>query len=278
MANPKLEDGYIRIANELYQALFKVNLNGSELRIVHFILYQTYGYNKKTRKLSASYISDGTGIPLKTVRRCLKTLVEYNVLISRGIDTSTKMFGINKNYEKWVLKNGEGVLKIEDTQKWVGGTQNWGYPKLGRGYSKLSTRVPKNEYGGYSKLGTRVLKNEYQYKTDKTKQNKHNVCLLENSNVNEEKTKTITITITKPNLNEIELYCKSKKYSFDYKKFFDHYNAYDWKYKGKEITDWKSLADKWEQIERKNHPQTQYNSPTSYDIDELESYSMFDEE
>ena len=117
MANPKLEDGYIRIANELYQALFKVNLNGSELRIVHFILYQTYGYNKKIKKLSATYISDGTGIPLKTVRRCLKSLVEYNVLISRGADASAKMFGINKNYEKW-------------------------YSKMGRGYPKL--RIPKN--------------------------------------------------------------------------------------------------------------------------------------
>lgn len=236
MANPKLEDGYIRIANELYQALFKVNLNGSELRIVHFILYQTYGYNKKIKKLSATYISDGTGIPLKTVRRCLKSLVEYNVLISRGADASAKMFGINKNYEKWVLKNGE--------------------------------RVPKIEYGGYSNLGTKVLKNEYQYNTDKTIQNKHNVCLLSYSE-NEEKQ-------TKPTLKEIELYCKSQKYSFDYKKFFDHYNAYDWKYKGKEITDWKSLADKWEQIERKNNPQ--YSSSTSYDIDELENYSMFDEE
>lgn len=229
MANPKLEDGYIRIANELYQALFKVNLNGSELRIVHFILYQTYGYNKKIKKLSATYISDGTGIPLKTVRRCLKSLVEYNVLISRGADASAKMFGINKNYEKWVLKN---------------------------------------EYGGYSFLGTKVLKNEYQYNTDKTIQNKHNVCLLSYSE-NEGKQ-------TKPTLKEIELYCKSQKYSFDYKKFFDHYNAYDWKYKGKEITDWKSLADKWEQIERKNNPQ--YSSSTSYDIDELENYSMFDEE
>nr|DAG66073.1 MAG TPA: replication protein O [Caudoviricetes sp.] len=243
MANPKLEDGYIRIANELYQALFKVNLNGSELRIVHFILYQTYGYNKKIKKLSATYISDGTGIPLKTVRRCLKSLVEYNVLISRGADASAKMFGINKNYEKWVLKNGERV------------------PKNGE-------RVPKIEYGGYSNLGTKVLKNEYQYNTDKTIQNKHNVCLLSYSE-NEEKQ-------TKPTLKEIELYCKSQKYSFDYKKFFDHYNAYGWKYKGKEITDWKSLADKWEQVERKNNPQ--YSSSTSYDIDELENYSMFDEE
>lgn len=263
MANPKLEDGYIRIANELYQALFKVNLNGSELRIVHFILYQTYGYNKKTRKLSATYISDCTGIPLKTVRRCLKSLVEYNVLISRGADASAKMFGINKNYEKWVLKNGERVPKIEDTQKWVGGTQ-----KRVEGTQNWADRVPKNEYGGYSNLGTKVLKNEYQYNTDKTIQNKHNVCLLSYSE-NEEKQ-------TKPTLKEIELYCKSQKYSFDYKKFFDHYNAYGWKYKGKEIIDWKSLADKWEQVERKNNPQ--YSSSTSYDIDELENYSMFDEE
>lgn len=122
--------------------------------------------------------------------------------------------------------------------------------------------------GGYSNLGTKVLKNEYQYNTDKTIQNKHNVCLLSYSE-NEEKQK-------KPTLKEIELYCKSQKYSFDYKKFFDHYNAYGWKYKGKEIIDWKSLADKWEQVERKNNPQ--YSSSTSYDIDELENYSMFDEE
>lgn len=272
MASPQLEDGYIRVANELYRALFMADLSGAELRIVHFVLYNTYGYNKKTCQLSADFISKGTNIPVKTVRRCLNSLVTSKVLISNGSKTSIKSFGINKNYEKWVLKNGYKIPKIEGTQKWVGVLKNEDTQKR--------VGVLKNEQGGtqkrakgYSKMSLRVLKNEYQYKTDNTRQNK----TIQSS--------SSTTATASPKIEEVLKYCKIKNYTFDGKKFFYHYQSLGWQYKGQPITDWKALADKWQETERNssvkggaNYSVGEGDEKTSYDINEYENYSIFDEE
>ncbi|MGN0462960.1 MAG: replication protein [Ruminococcus sp.] len=264
MASPQLEDGYTRIANELYRALYMADLSGAELRIVHFVLYNTYGYNKKTCQLSADFISKGTNIPVKTVRRCLNSLVTSKVLISNGSKTSIKSFGINKNYEKWVLKNGYKIPKIEGTQKWVGVLKN--------GDTQKRVGVLKNEQGGthkrakgYSKMSLGVLKNEYQYKTDNTRQNK----TIQSS--------SSTTATASPKIEEVLEYCKIKNYTFDGKKFFYHYQSLGWRYKGQPITDWKALADKWQETERHSSAfgGGDENS-VSYDINEFEKYSMFD--
>ena len=167
MANPILEEGYTRIANELYKALYMAELSGSELRIVHFVLYNTYGYNRNTRTLSASYISQGTGISIKTVRNSLNSLVEYKVLFSIGSKESIKMFGINKNYEQWIFKKGKKLPKIGGTQKQAPPTQ-----KQAPRTEKNEHRVPENGEGGTQIQVGGVPENGYQYKTDNTRQNK----------------------------------------------------------------------------------------------------------
>ena len=257
MANVQLEDGYIKIANRLYQALYKVDLSGSELRIIHFILYQTYGYNRKTRQLSANYIAQGTNIPIKTVRRCLKQLVYDKFITSRGSASGTKSYGINKNYDKWVLKNGEGVLKFE------------------KGLPKNEYPLPKNEQGDYSKVSRGVLKNEqrgtqkwaqgYSKMSTNTIQNK----TIQNKTIQSSSTTTGTAT---PKIEEIVSYCRENNYSFDCNKFYCHYNSLGWKYKGQPITDWKSLADRWNATEKQSE-----EPKASYDIEKYESFSIFDD-
>ena len=86
-------------------------LSGSELRIVHFVLYNTYGYNRNIRTLTASYISKGTGIAIRTVRSSLNSLVEYKVLFSIGAKASAKMFGINKFDLLKLVKNYPEINK-----------------------------------------------------------------------------------------------------------------------------------------------------------------------
>ncbi len=253
MANPQLEDGYIKIANELYQALYRVSLSGSEFQIVGFVIYQTYGYNRKTRRMSASYIAKGTNMPVKTVRRCLKQLINNKIIIARGVSNSAKSYGINKNYEKWVLKNkegvlnfGEGVLKNGDTQKCD--------------YSKMGTR-------GTQKWAPGVLKNEYQYNTEVTIQNK-------------QYRSSSTTATAEPKIEDVFSYCQKKGYTFDCNKFFYHYQSLGWTYKGQPIANWKALADRWQATENKSADKSQSSkseSETSYDLDEYEKYSMFDE-
>lgn len=108
MANPQLENGFIRIANELYKELYRVKLSGSELRILHFIIYQTYGYNRKSRKLTASYISTGADIPCDTVQKGLDKLIKKNIIISKSVGSHTvREFSVNKDYSTWLVENGK---------------------------------------------------------------------------------------------------------------------------------------------------------------------------
>ena len=47
MANPQLEDGYTKIANEILEALAGINLSPYEGRALFFLIRKTYGWKKK---------------------------------------------------------------------------------------------------------------------------------------------------------------------------------------------------------------------------------------
>ena len=145
MASPQLEDGYVRIANELYQAVYKANLSGSEFRVLLFIIRQTYGFNKTERRLAISYIANGSEIPEKTVRRCINSLIEKNIIAAKSeYQNEAKILRINKRYNQWRLLKNE--------------------------YSKMTTqkrvvRLPKNGESDYSKMGSNKrqnIKTEYK--------------------------------------------------------------------------------------------------------------------
>ena len=51
MANPQLENGFTRIANEILEALSKAELSGSEFRLAIAILRFTYGMQKKSAEI-----------------------------------------------------------------------------------------------------------------------------------------------------------------------------------------------------------------------------------
>lgn len=102
MSTPQLENGYARIANELLDALCKEKLSGAEFNILLFIIRQTYGYNKKERKMTIKYIATGTNTPERTVQRALDKLIKNNIINSKFVSQNTpKIYGLNKNYKKW---------------------------------------------------------------------------------------------------------------------------------------------------------------------------------
>lgn len=50
MASPQLEDGYTRIANELMEALYRTKLSGQRLRILMYVMRESYGYRRLMTK------------------------------------------------------------------------------------------------------------------------------------------------------------------------------------------------------------------------------------
>ncbi|WP_084288457.1 replication protein [Desulfovermiculus halophilus] len=57
MASPQCENGYTRLANELLEALARTRLAGQEYQAVLAIVRKTYGFGKKSDKISYGQLS-----------------------------------------------------------------------------------------------------------------------------------------------------------------------------------------------------------------------------
>lgn len=96
MSSPQLENGYLRIANELAEALYHTNLSPYEWRVLWFIFRKTYGHQKKTDRISLSQIEKATGINRGCAGRALRSLRARNMVVFESGEC-----GIQKDYEQW---------------------------------------------------------------------------------------------------------------------------------------------------------------------------------
>jgi phage replication O-like protein O len=110
MASPQCENGYTKIANELFEAILRTRLPGQELRIMLSVLRFTYGFGKKQDQISYGQLSKITNIPRKRVIEHFQSLISKNFLgvvpitglgsPNHGTRTPRTMW-INKDFEKW---------------------------------------------------------------------------------------------------------------------------------------------------------------------------------
>jgi len=123
MANPQAENGHIDIANEIAEALMKVNLSAYESRILWFIFRKTYGWNKKEDWISLSQFSMCTGLDRRLVHRAIKSLSSKKMIVINKDDSNHITYGFQKNWEQWqpssrkmtVINTDDGVSSKEMT-------------------------------------------------------------------------------------------------------------------------------------------------------------------
>ena len=111
MANPQTENGYTRIANESLENLALTRIPGQARQVLDFIIRKTYGWGKKTDKISLSQFVKGTGLSKVAVSKGIKKLTEMNLITKKGNalslftqkgnDTAVT-YGFNKNYAEWL--------------------------------------------------------------------------------------------------------------------------------------------------------------------------------
>ena len=116
MASPQTENGHTAIANELMEAICRVDIPGQALRVFLHILRDTYGWKRKRHQMSYTYISQGTGISVRQAIRSIKWLEAHGMVIvyTRG-GRGTKhgnIIGPQKNYQKWGI-----ISDISDTNE-----------------------------------------------------------------------------------------------------------------------------------------------------------------
>lgn len=129
MARPQLEDGFVRIANEILEALIKHRLSGQELRLVLFVIRKTYGYNKKDEFISLTEMAKELGTSKIRCAQIVKKLELRKILtVKKNINGIGKKYRFNKDYEQWITVK-KNINRLEKTKRGVKKKLNGGLRK-----------------------------------------------------------------------------------------------------------------------------------------------------
>jgi len=100
VANPKTEDGYTMIANELMEALMRTRLSGEERQILDTIIRYTYGYHIKSAQISLEKFVNATGLIKPVICRAISKIANRNI-ISKIANGKVPTYSLNKNFDTW---------------------------------------------------------------------------------------------------------------------------------------------------------------------------------
>lgn len=119
MANPQVQNGYTRIANEILEEAMKVSLNGTQFRILLAVWRFTYGFRRKEYEMSISFLADVTKASRSQIDRELNALIKSNILaVSESGKRNVRVIRFNKNHDEWMDCSPErGQSNIKKTIK-----------------------------------------------------------------------------------------------------------------------------------------------------------------
>jgi phage replication O-like protein O len=110
-----IDEGYMRLANTLVEAVCMVELSGRQLRVFMAVIRLTYGWGgKKVDWLSASQLSETVRCrDLSSIRADLRELKSRNLIIQQG-----RKIGPNPAISEWVYdRRKTGRKRIENEVK-----------------------------------------------------------------------------------------------------------------------------------------------------------------
>jgi phage replication O-like protein O len=100
MANPQLDNGYVRIATEIMEAFARIRIPGEARQVLDVILRKTYGFQKKEDKISLSQFCLATGLTKPHVCHSLAKLRIMNLIAEKG-NGGTTTYSFNKDFDAW---------------------------------------------------------------------------------------------------------------------------------------------------------------------------------
>lgn len=158
---PRLEDGYVRIANELLDALISFDLGKREQKIVMFVIRKTYGYGKKKDDMTLTQIANATGLDLGHISRTVKQLASKKILLKQQGKYGF-ILGINKDYGQWTTLPNQQPLAKSASEPCQNG--NLTLPK-----KQTQKKLPKDNFNREFILPDWVPQNEWKEFVDHRK-------------------------------------------------------------------------------------------------------------
>lgn len=108
---PQTEDGFLRIANELMEAIYEFDFSKRQFKILLCIMRKTYGYNKKSDDMTVNQLALAINLDRASVSRALDELVSIGAVMKRH-GKYGYVLELNKHYKQW-----KPVTKHHDRDK-----------------------------------------------------------------------------------------------------------------------------------------------------------------
>jgi phage replication O-like protein O len=124
MANPQIEDGYTKIANEIIDALVACDLSGQDFKITLLIIRKTYGFHKLEDAISLTQMMSATGMCKVRCSQVVNRLQLMKILtVTENINGIGKKYKFNKDFEEWNTVN-EKCNRYKKTKSTVNEKRN----------------------------------------------------------------------------------------------------------------------------------------------------------
>lgn len=103
MAEIQKENGYVAIANDLLEALYRFGLTRNEYKVMLCVIRHTYGYNKKEHQMSLTFIANDTGLAKERICEALNGLKVKNLLsVTPAKGVQPQILSVQKDPDKWL--------------------------------------------------------------------------------------------------------------------------------------------------------------------------------
>ncbi len=164
MANPQLKNGYTKIANELLEAICRLNISGNEMRILLYIIRRTYGFNRSYAEIPLSDIALAVGMRNEHVSKALKKLSGKRIIelhANKGVKPQT--ISIMKDYQKWIVENCASLLLPKSATVAKNGNPTIaknGNPTIAE---NGNTTIAKNGNPTYKENNKEIIKESFKY-------------------------------------------------------------------------------------------------------------------
>ena len=125
---PQLDDGFVRVANELEDALLSKIRTFRHSQVVRAVIRKTYGFGKKEDDITISQIADMTGLHRNHVGAAVKELESMRVLNPVRAGSYGLILGINKHHSQWIVgekkQRGAATKTVAEATKTVAQNSN----------------------------------------------------------------------------------------------------------------------------------------------------------
>lgn len=154
MADAELKGGYTPISNALLEAVYRLKLNGTQLKIILFIWRYTYGFHRFEHEMSIQFIASGIGVSFRTTAQEIRNLVKNRVILetARPKGNHSRVLKFNQNCQEWTAAGGKAPVQEDFGERRGGPSAETEGKSAGSGEEALQEKEIQSSIEGGEQL------------------------------------------------------------------------------------------------------------------------------